>query len=202
RPDYPLGRGFGQRDAHARGEGVWPVQGRRLAVRRKRLHERDATRRSSGDPSDLGHTPVAAIARGRAKVRWQVPGGSSYMHVTRPISALRAVIAAVLLVGCSSSRPESGPIVDQGQARLYGSDGNMRDGFGDTLKDEPGVLAGMKGTTPLAPLTEDFKKRIRGIDPTVVRDFSYAGDTYDAVVVAALAAEVARTTEPTTTAKY
>jgi ABC-type branched-subunit amino acid transport system substrate-binding protein len=124
------------------------------------------------------------------------------MRLTRPISALTAVTAAVLLVGCSSSEPEAGPIVHQGQARLYGSDGNMRDGFGDTLKDEPGVLAGMKGTTPLAPLTEDFKKRIRGIDPTVVRDFSYAGDTYDAVIVAALAAEVARTTEPTAMAKY
>src|SRR5262249_32686991 len=105
-------------------------------------------------------------------------------------------------VGCASGESEARPLVDQGQARLYGSDGNMRDGFGDALKGEPGVLAGMKGTTPLAPLTEDFKKRIRGIDPTVVRDFSYAGDTYDAVVVAALAAEAARTTEPTTMAKY
>jgi ABC-type branched-subunit amino acid transport system substrate-binding protein len=137
----------------------------------------------------------------RAMVRWQVPGGSSYMRVTRPISVLTAVIAVVLASGCSSSKSAETPVIDQGQVRLYGSDGNMSNSLGEALKDEQGVLAGMKGTTPLTPLTDDFKRRVRSVDPTVP-DFNYAGEAYDAVIVAALAAEVAHTTDPTVFAKY
>lgn len=123
------------------------------------------------------------------------------MRVTRPISALTAVTAVVLAAGCSASKANSGPVIDAGQVRLYGSDGNMSNSFGDALKDEQGVLAGMKGTAPLTPLTDDFKKRVRAVDPTLP-DFNYAGEAYDAVVVAALAAEVAHTTEPTVFSKY
>jgi ABC-type branched-subunit amino acid transport system substrate-binding protein len=42
---------------------------------------------------------------------------------------------------------------------------------------------------------------MRSVDPNLV-DFVYGGEAYDAVVIAALAAEIARTTEPTAMAKY
>ncbi|MFM2182259.1 MAG: hypothetical protein RJB61_553 [Actinomycetota bacterium] len=58
-----------------------------------------------------------------------------------------------------------------------------------------GELAGMKGTTPLPPeLAQEFKDRIlttpSGAGQT---DFNYAAETYDAVVIMALAAEAAKT---------
>ena len=43
-------------------------------------------------------------------------------------------------------------------------------GGGDTA----GALAGMKGTTPLTPLSDGFKQRLFGVDPKL-GDFVYAG---------------------------
>ena len=56
---------------------------------------------------------------------------------------------------------------------------------------EGGALTGMKGTTPLLELSEDFKTRLNdgwvasGESPLV--DYNYAAETYDAVVIIALA---------------
>jgi ABC-type branched-subunit amino acid transport system substrate-binding protein len=123
------------------------------------------------------------------------------MRARGAISALVAT-AALALAGCSASQPAaSAPVVDDGQVRLYGSDGNMADSFGQALRDKPGVLDGMKGTVPLTPLTDDFKQRLRALDRSIP-DFNYAGESYDAVMVGALAAEAAHTTDPVTVARY
>jgi ABC-type branched-subunit amino acid transport system substrate-binding protein len=53
-----------------------------------------------------------------------------------------------------------------------------------------GELAGMKGTLPLTELDDSFKERLLEIDPELV-DFNYGAETYDAIVVSALAVEVA-----------
>ena len=55
-----------------------------------------------------------------------------------------------------------------------------------------GALEGMKGLTPLVELSADFKDRLKTIDPAL-KDFNYAAETYDAVTIIALAAEVAKT---------
>jgi ABC-type branched-subunit amino acid transport system substrate-binding protein len=125
-------------------------------------------------------------------------------RVTRPISALGAVTAVLLTAGCSPPQPADtpqGPAAGHGLPRLYGSDGNMSSSFGDVLSDQPGLLAGMKGTAPLSPLSDEFKKRVRGVDGGVP-DFNYAGEAYDAVIVAALAAEIARSTDAPVVARY
>ncbi|MDR7280216.1 ABC-type branched-subunit amino acid transport system substrate-binding protein [Catenuloplanes atrovinosus] len=70
----------------------------------------------------------------------------------------------------------------------------MISSFGDEF-DQPGTLRGMKGTTPMAPLTDDFKNRLRSVDPNL-GDFVYSGETYDAVVMSAIAAELAGSTAP------
>jgi ABC-type branched-subunit amino acid transport system substrate-binding protein len=63
--------------------------------------------------------------------------------------------------------------------------------------DNAGALAGMKGTTPLVELSEDFKTRLNdfwveaGNEPLV--DYNYAAESYDAVVIISLAAEKAGT---------
>jgi ABC-type branched-subunit amino acid transport system substrate-binding protein len=60
-----------------------------------------------------------------------------------------------------------------------------------------GALEGMKGTTPLVELSQDFKDRLDGSDAAKATPldgtYNYAAETYDAIVVIALAAEVAKT---------
>ncbi|MBN1170561.1 MAG: ABC transporter substrate-binding protein, partial [Micromonosporaceae bacterium] len=85
--------------------------------------------------------------------------------------------------------------------RLYGADANMSNSFGDMFKDRPGALSGMKGTTPLTQLSGVFKAELLQIDPNLSH-FTYTGQAYDAVAVAAIAAEYARTTDPATIAKH
>lgn len=111
-----------------------------------------------------------------------------------------AILASMLFTAaaCGSGDEDAG--ARERPLRLYGTDGNMSNSFGAELKDQPGVLAGMKGTTPLTPLSEDFKRRLRAVDGSLA-DFNYAGESYDAVLVAAFAAEMARTVDPPALAK-
>jgi ABC-type branched-subunit amino acid transport system substrate-binding protein len=70
----------------------------------------------------------------------------------------------------------------------YFVDGNTADYKG---KLDDGVLAGVKGTIPGADAGDAFKKRLLEVDPSL-KDYSYAGESYDAVVVSALAAIAAK----------
>lgn len=111
--------------------------------------------------------------------------------------AVAAAAAAVLLLtGCSDSAAEdagtSGNVPDP--IRLYGSDGVMQEELAAGLAS-PAVLAGMKGTAPLNQLPTEFTNRLLEIDSSLT-GFQYAGETYDAVVISALAAELAGTPEP------
>ncbi len=59
----------------------------------------------------------------------------------------------------------------------------------------PGSLVGVKGTLPQAELQEDFRARLLEVDPALI-DFSYASETYDAIIITALAAELAGSDDP------
>ena len=74
---------------------------------------------------------------------------------------------------------------------VYGTDGNMGNALGESVA--PGLLTGMKGTTPLTEISPDFENRLKATDPALI-DFNYAGEAYDAVVITALAAEQAKST--------
>ena len=78
-----------------------------------------------------------------------------------------------------------------GQKLIYGTDGNMGNALGLGLP--PGLLNGMKGTTPLTRLSIDFQQRLRTDDPKLI-DTNYAGEAYDAVMLIALAAQKAKST--------
>ncbi|MEX5720168.1 ABC transporter substrate-binding protein [Geodermatophilus maliterrae] len=80
------------------------------------------------------------------------------------------------------------------QVNIYGTDGNMGSTLGDDFEEE-GALAGMKGTTPLTELAGDFRDQLLAIDPDLGNTFNYAGETYDAVVITALAAQRAGTND-------
>ena len=115
-------------------------------------------------------------------------------------AAVAAVSAVVLLVaGCGSGGTAPALSAPTG-VQLFGTDGNMFDALGAAFKD-PDAISGMVGTTPLTPLTDDFKRRIQSVDPTV-NQFVYGAEAYDAVVITALAVTLARTTDPLTVAKY
>lgn len=79
---------------------------------------------------------------------------------------------SLVAVGCGSDDTDSGS--DNGDT--------------DTTAEETseGVLSGMRGTTPLVDLGDDFKNRLLEVDPDL-SDFNYAAESYDAVIIIALA---------------
>src|SRR5690348_13055742 len=56
-----------------------------------------------------------------------------------------------------------------------------------TAAPSGGPLTGMKGTTPLVDLSQDFKDRLLKVDPKLV-DYNYGAESYDATIIIALAA--------------
>ncbi len=115
-----------------------------------------------------------------------------------------AVAAAALLVltacggggdddGGGGGGTEAGGGGGERQVNVYGTDGNMGNALGESFSQQ-GSLAGMKGTTPLTELGAEFTDRLKEIDPNL-QDYNYAGETYDAVVVTALAAQAAGTND-------
>ncbi len=72
---------------------------------------------------------------------------------------------------------------------LYLVDGNTGNALGEKLP--AGTLAGVKGTIPGAENTQDFKDALKEVDPKL-QDYAYAPESYDAVVLAALAAAAAK----------
>jgi neutral amino acid transport system substrate-binding protein len=77
---------------------------------------------------------------------------------------------------------------------VYGVDGNMGNALGESVA--PGLLDTMRGTTPLTDVGTAFQDRLKTVDPALV-DFNYAGESYDAVIIAALAAELVKSTAGT-----
>ena len=82
--------------------------------------------------------------------------------------------------------PESGK-------KIYLVDGNVGNALGEQLP--AGSMEGIRGTLPAAEITGDFQDRLLAVDPDLI-DFSYGPETYDAVIISALAAEIAGTDNP------
>ena len=119
---------------------------------------------------------------------------------TRTTARSIAVTGAALLAltACGGGGDEGGGTAEGGdsgekQINIYGTDGNMGNALGEDFTED-GQLAGMKGTTPLTELSSDFTDRLLEIDPDL-QDYNYAGETYDAVVITALAAQMAGTND-------
>jgi ABC-type branched-subunit amino acid transport system substrate-binding protein len=113
----------------------------------------------------------------------------------RSIAVTGAALLALTACGGGDSGGDTAEGGDSGekQINIYGTDGNMGNALGEDFT-EPGQLAGMKGTTPLTDLGSDFTDRLLEVDPAL-QDYNYAGETYDAVVLTALAAQMAGTND-------
>jgi ABC-type branched-subunit amino acid transport system substrate-binding protein/actin-like ATPase involved in cell morphogenesis len=82
---------------------------------------------------------------------------------------------------------------------IYLVDGNIGNALGEDFT-EPGALAGIRGTLPTAEISQDFADRMWAIDPELT-DLSYGPESYDAVVITALAAAEAGTDDPAAVAR-
>lgn len=114
---------------------------------------------------------------------------------------LLGLCAALLVTTAACGADEAAEPDAVRQVRLYGSDGNMSNSFGEQFKDQPGLLAGMKGTSPLTELSADFRNRLLRVDPKL-NDFAYAAEAYDAVVITILATELAGVANPKQIARH
>src|SRR3954452_3736513 len=133
--------------------------------------------------------------------------GSSLMRTGTFARATALSGAALLaLTACGGSSDDSGDAgsggssSDEKQVNVYGTDGNMGNALGEDF-DESGALAGMKGTLPLTELSGDFKDRLKQVNPNL-QDYNYAGESYDATMLIALAAQSAGNTQATAFGPY
>ena len=100
---------------------------------------------------------------------------------------------AIVVIGFDESAKVIQELVKQGIGpqdgkKLYLVDGNVGNALGEKLP--AGLLEGVKGTLPGAATGAEFQARLKAVDPSL-KDFSYAGESYDAVTVIALGAVVA-----------
>jgi ABC-type branched-subunit amino acid transport system substrate-binding protein len=102
---------------------------------------------------------------------------------------------AIVLIGFEESAQILTAMFEQGldEKSIYLVDGNIGNALGENFTGD--VLQGIKGTLPSAELGDDFKDLLLEVDPEL-EDFSYSAETYDAVVITALAAVVAGTDDP------
>ncbi len=98
----------------------------------------------------------------------------------------------VVLIGFEESAKVIGSMVSAGigpqEMPLYLVDGNLGNALGEDLP--AGLLEGTKGSLPGAEATAEFRERLLTVDPALT-DYSYAAESYDAVITSALAAVAA-----------
>jgi len=103
---------------------------------------------------------------------------------------------AVVIIGFDETSKILTGLIESGfgpdSKLIYGTDGNMGNALAQKF-DDPSVVAGMRGTLPGVDVSgqlAEFRDALLEIDSSLI-DFSYSAESYDAVVVIALAALVA-----------
>ncbi len=125
------------------------------------------------------------------------PSVANYDDLARRVAGAQPDV--VVLVGFEESARVLRALIAQGvnpqNTRTYGTDGNMSTSLpGQVDQNNPGVLAGMRGT--LLSLNPDFRRRLGEISGGPINELTYAAEIYDAVIVVALAAAAAGTPNP------
>jgi len=116
-------------------------------------------------------------------------------------AALNANPDAIVVLAFDETTPIVKELDAQGwdMPKTYFTDGNLSD-YSDSF--DPGLLEGAQGTLPGNDPDEGFKDRLVGwydeAEGETLKDFSYGAETYDAVMLAALAAVKGGDTESTT----
>jgi ABC-type branched-subunit amino acid transport system substrate-binding protein len=135
----------------------------------------------------------SAAVLGVASLALAACGGSSSSSESSssaaPAASSAAPAASSAAPAASSAAPASSAAAAGTGTPLYLVDGNTGNALGEKLP--AGTLNGVKGTYPGAENTQEFKDALLAVDPNL-KDFSYAPEAYDAVVVAALGAAKAK----------
>jgi ABC-type branched-subunit amino acid transport system substrate-binding protein len=104
----------------------------------------------------------------------------------------------LFMVGFEESWRIVQDLIEQGftpdQKRIYFVDGNIGDGIAEVVT-EPGALVGIKGTLPSAELGQEFRDRMVQNQPNLEVEL-YGPESYDAMILLALAATIAETDRP------
>ncbi|MEU8663141.1 ABC transporter substrate-binding protein [Actinoplanes philippinensis] len=104
--------------------------------------------------------------------------------------------AAIVLIGFDETKKIVPKLVEVGLTakakKWYLVDGNLSN-YGKEFPN--GTFEGAKGTTPGAKASDEFQKKLLEVDPAL-KDFTYSAESYDAVILTALAAEAAKSDAP------
>ncbi|EHK88325.1 amino acid-binding protein [Saccharomonospora azurea SZMC 14600] len=125
------------------------------------------------------------------------PGTKDFDRLARQLrdADVDAVVLASFDEGAALLRAMIGAGVGPQQVDVYGADGLRRAELASEVSpDDPGVLAGMKGTAP-AVADDEYAERLRKFAPDLV-DLQYGAQVFDCVTVVALAAQAAQTDDP------
>lgn len=111
---------------------------------------------------------------------------------------------AIVVIGFDETSKIIQELVKQGIGpqqgkKLYLVDGNTGNALGTTLP--PGTLKGVKGTIPGVAASGDFQARLKTVNPALT-DFSYSAESYDTVILSALAADEAKSDSGTAIASH
>ena len=134
---------------------------------------------------------------------WETNGGTTVYEVVYDPQAenfdaeVAATVAAnpdaIVIIGFDETAKILSGLIENNMGpavkKVYGTDGNMGNALAQGFED-PSVVAGMRGTSPgvdVAGELEEFRDALLGVDPDLI-DFVYAAESYDAVVITALAA--------------
>jgi branched-chain amino acid transport system substrate-binding protein len=145
------------------------------------------------DPYGTGLTENAkmAIEAAGGEVSVEVPYNPGDTVFTSQVDELLAAepdaIAVIAFEETASIIPELVNTQGYPGSQVYFVDGNLSNSY----EFEPGTLEGAQGTLPGNPADTEFQAKLLEIDPSLT-DFSYAPESYDAVIVAALAAAQAK----------
>jgi branched-chain amino acid transport system substrate-binding protein len=149
------------------------------------------------DPYGIGleENATLAIEAAGGTVTASVPYNTGDTVFTTQVDELLAsgaeAIAVIAFEETASIIPEL--VTTQGfpGSSVYFVDGNLSNSY----EFPEGTLEGAKGTLPGNFASDDFQAKALAIDPAL-SDFSYSAESYDAVVLAALAAAAAGSDNP------
>ncbi len=151
------------------------------------------------DPYGIGLTDNATIAIENAggTVTAAVPyntGDTQFTAIVDEVLASGAdAVAVIAFAETASIIPELVNTQGFPSDKVYFVDGNLSNSY----EFPEGTLDGAKGTLPGNFASDDFRERLLEIDPSLT-DFSYSAESYDAVIVSALAAAQGGSDDPTT----
>jgi branched-chain amino acid transport system substrate-binding protein len=143
--------------------------------------------------SEVSKNLEKAGSKVAAKVLYTEKNGPGDSQITE---IANAKADAVVLIAFDETTTIIPKLIQAGtgpsEVPTYFVDGNTANyDKGATASLPEGTLTGTKGTIPGAAASGDFKKRLLEVNPKL-KDYTYAAEAYDATIVSALAAIVAK----------